>query len=198
MDVTGQYYLCGDKEVGSELRLRPDGTFEFTLVYGLADFWGSGTWKAVDGVVILNSSPAQRKDAYTLMKSKADKDGETRVKVMGESVNSNLRTPGGRPTEDQDLYFLVPGAKGVEGRTDSEGVAVFPASPEKRAVMFVVRVYGFQSPVFELAPDKHSFIFEVHWNALTGWVFKDERLRVDSGALIKKRSPDAPEMRYVK
>ena len=42
-DMTGPYYLRGIMEVGSELLLRPDGTFEFMLSYGAADYWGRGT-----------------------------------------------------------------------------------------------------------------------------------------------------------
>ena len=44
-DVAGHYVLRGVMEVGSELTLKPDGTFEYMLAYGAADYWSKGTWK---------------------------------------------------------------------------------------------------------------------------------------------------------
>jgi hypothetical protein len=38
-DLAGHYVLRGVMEVGSELLLKPDGTFEFMLAYGAADYW---------------------------------------------------------------------------------------------------------------------------------------------------------------
>jgi hypothetical protein len=42
----GHYYLNGVMEVGSELLLRPDGSFEFMLAYGANDQFGNGCWVA--------------------------------------------------------------------------------------------------------------------------------------------------------
>ncbi len=42
----GHYYLNGVMEVGSELLLKPDGSFEFMLAYGANDQYGKGCWVA--------------------------------------------------------------------------------------------------------------------------------------------------------
>lgn len=42
----GHYYLNGVMEVGSELLLKPDGSFEFRLAYGANDQYGKGCWVA--------------------------------------------------------------------------------------------------------------------------------------------------------
>ncbi len=42
--LAGHYYLNGVMEVGSELLLRPDGSFEFMLAYGANDQYGRGCW----------------------------------------------------------------------------------------------------------------------------------------------------------
>lgn len=42
--LAGHYYLNGVMEVGSELLLRPDGSFEFMLAYGANDQYGKGCW----------------------------------------------------------------------------------------------------------------------------------------------------------
>jgi hypothetical protein len=48
----GHYYLRGVMEVGSELLLKPDGSFEFMLAYGALDQYGKGCWR-VDGNRVL-------------------------------------------------------------------------------------------------------------------------------------------------
>ncbi len=40
----GHHYLEGVREVGSEILLRPDGTFAFMLAYGVNDQSGRGCW----------------------------------------------------------------------------------------------------------------------------------------------------------
>ena len=40
----GHYYLNGVMEIGSELLLRADGSFEFGLAYGANDQYGKGCW----------------------------------------------------------------------------------------------------------------------------------------------------------
>jgi hypothetical protein len=42
--LAGHYYLRGVMEVGSELLLRKDGSFEFMLAYGANDQYGKGCW----------------------------------------------------------------------------------------------------------------------------------------------------------
>ncbi len=40
----GHYYLNGVREVGSEILLKRDGSFEFMLAYGANDQYGRGCW----------------------------------------------------------------------------------------------------------------------------------------------------------
>jgi hypothetical protein len=42
--LAGHYYLNGVMEVGSELLLKPNGSFEFMLAYGANDQHGKGCW----------------------------------------------------------------------------------------------------------------------------------------------------------
>jgi hypothetical protein len=50
--LAGHYYLNGVMEVGSELLLEPDGSFEFALAYGALDQYGKGCWR-VEGDRVL-------------------------------------------------------------------------------------------------------------------------------------------------
>ena len=55
-DLSGHYVLQGVMEVGSELLLKPDGSFEYMLAYGAADYWAKGTWRQEGNAVVLHSS----------------------------------------------------------------------------------------------------------------------------------------------
>lgn len=65
--VGGHYYLQGVTEVGSELRLRDDGRFEWFLAYGAMDQTARGRWSERDGRVVLTTErPAPDGDPFRL------------------------------------------------------------------------------------------------------------------------------------
>lgn len=55
--VEGHYFLEGVMETGSELLIRPDGRFQFYLVYGALDLFADGTWQKSGNTVVLTSDP---------------------------------------------------------------------------------------------------------------------------------------------
>ncbi|MGX8009933.1 hypothetical protein ACVDG8_013670 [Mesorhizobium sp. ORM8.1] len=61
--LTGHYYLRGVMEVGSELLLKKDGSFEFALAYGANDQYGKGCWVKKGSTVEV--IPAGRRSAST-------------------------------------------------------------------------------------------------------------------------------------
>jgi hypothetical protein len=54
--VPGTYYLRGEREVGSGIRLRPDGTFIYEMSYGNVDEAAHGNWEVRDGHVVLSTA----------------------------------------------------------------------------------------------------------------------------------------------
>src|SRR6516165_11373588 len=83
-DAAGHYGLRGVMEVGSELLLKPDGTFEYMLAYGAADYWAKGTWKRDGNSVILHSA-GKEEEPFRLLRSDAGKPGRIRMWVMGNN-----------------------------------------------------------------------------------------------------------------
>lgn len=57
--VAGHYYLEGVMEVGSEILLRPDGSFAYMLEYGALDKEASGCWSLTGQKVSLVSASSQ-------------------------------------------------------------------------------------------------------------------------------------------
>lgn len=54
-NLAGHYYLSGVTEVGSELLLKQDGSFNWAMSYGAMDQQSEGTWKLQNGKVVLTS-----------------------------------------------------------------------------------------------------------------------------------------------
>ncbi|MCI4590094.1 hypothetical protein MOK15_08300 [Sphingobium sp. BYY-5] len=52
-DRSGHYYLQGVMETGSELLLRPDGSFQWYLSVGALDLVAEGGWSEQNGAVVL-------------------------------------------------------------------------------------------------------------------------------------------------
>src|SRR5258707_15455356 len=83
-DAAGHYILKGVMEVGSEVLLKSDGSFEYMLAYGAADYWAKGTWRHENNSVVLNC--AGRKEApFRLLRSEAGKPGRIRLWVISKN-----------------------------------------------------------------------------------------------------------------
>jgi len=186
-DVAGHYVLSGVMEVGSELMLKPDGTFEYMLAYGAADYWAKGTWQKDDNAVILHST-GKEEPPFKLLRSEEGKPGSIHVWVLGQN---------GKGVANIDVG-LEAGEQKLEARTDSDGVAVFPDSPNAHAVTFEVRVYSLKAGPFPIDAAKKDFYFEINGETITQVFFKDERLAIDKGGLVMLHWDPTKPMHYVK
>jgi hypothetical protein len=186
-DMAGHYVLHGVMEVGSELLLKPDGKFEFMLAYGAADYWAKGTWSRDGNAVVLHSA-GKEEAPFRLLRSEAGKPGRIRVVVLGQN---------NKGVENIDVHLLTAG-KTLDGRTDSDGAAVFPDDAKAHAVAFEVPVYQIATKPYEIDPKNKDFYFEINGDAITQVLFKDERLAIDGSTLVMKHWDPKEPMRYVK
>jgi hypothetical protein len=185
-DRSGHYYLQNVREVGSELLLKPDGSFEFMLSYGAADYWGKGTWRGQGNAVVLNSAPDKHAPPFRLLRSAATEAAAIHIHVLA---------PGGQAVPNIEVVLLT--EKGnLPATTGSDGVAEFPKTNPARSAAFLVGVYNLSTKPFDLNPAHDDFTFEINGNAISEMRFTDERLTLDGKALVMHR-PDQ-EMRYVK
>jgi hypothetical protein len=186
-DLAGHYVLSGVMEVGSELLLKPDGTFEYMLAYGAADYWAKGTWRHQGDAVILNSA-GKEEAAFRLLRSEAGKPGRIRVWVMGKNGYGVANIRVALKAADQHL----------EATTDSDGAAVFPDAKGARAVSFEVRVYSVQAGPFDGSAPDRDFYFEINGDAITQVLFKNERLAIEDKGLVMKHWNEGKPMHYEK
>jgi hypothetical protein len=186
-DVGGHYVLHGVMEVGSELLLKSDGSFEYMLVYGAADFWAKGTWRHQDNSVVLTS--AGKKEApFRFLRSEAGTPGKICVWVMGKDGHGVENIQVALQTVDQHF----------EATTTSDGAAVFPGVANARAVAFEVPVYSLKAGPFEIKPSDNDFYFEINGDAITEVLFQDEELAIDGKDLVMKYWNAEQPMRYEK
>ncbi|WEF32900.1 hypothetical protein [Pseudoduganella chitinolytica] len=82
--LPGHYYLHGMTAVGSELLLKPDGSFQWSLSYGADDQMATGTW-AVTGkdITLTSAQPAQ---APTFRNFSEDDYGRTKPAEPGSWI----------------------------------------------------------------------------------------------------------------
>jgi hypothetical protein len=185
-DLAGNYVLHGVMEVGSELTLKPGGSFEFMLAYGAADYWAKGTWRHEAGDVILQSSGKEQKP-FRLLRSEAGKPGRIRVCVIGQN---------GKGVEN--IHVDLAADKHYQANTDADGAAVFPDAAKAHAVSFEVLVYSLEAGPFEIDSAHKDFYFAINGDAISQVLFKDEHLAIDGASLIMKHWGEDHPMRYEK
>ena len=186
-DVAGHYILRDVMEVGSELLLKSDGSFEYALTYGAADYWAKGTWRQEDNRVVLNCA-GTKKAPFRFLRSEVGKPGKICIWVIGENSRGVENIQVALQTDDQHF----------EATTTSDGAAVFPDVANARTVTFEVPVYSITAGPFEIRPPNHDFYFEINGDAITQVFFKDEELAIDGKDLVMKYWSHEQPMRYEK
>jgi hypothetical protein len=186
-DLAGHYVLHGVMEVGSELWLKPDGTFEYMLAYGAADYWAKGTWRHEGNAIILQSTGKQEAP-FRLARSEAGNTGKIRVWVKGQN---------GQGVENIQVQLRA-GDKHLQATTTADGSAVFPDLADAREVSFDVEVYSVQAGPFKIDPSNKDFYFEINGDAIQQVLFKNEPLSIDGTTLVMKHGDNPGPMRYQK
>jgi hypothetical protein len=171
-DLSGHYVLRGVMEVGSELLLKPDGSFEYMLAYGAADYSAKGTWRRDQDFVVLNTS-GKEAPPFRLLRSAASK---------AQGIRVWIKAPNGQPVPHIEVALRT--ATGAsEQSTGGDGAAIFPEARSARSVVLSVPVYSLKWGPFDVNPAHNDFYFEINGEAITQVRFKDERLKIDGKTL---------------
>ena len=138
--LPGHYYLQGVREVGSELVLSEDGSFDYLMSYGAVDISASGAWRSDGKQVYLDTPPLQPFSALAGVRAggePARPDNLTvRVYYQGRLVRADVAM-----SSASDDYAGAPreseGEDGVSAPVASAGelraLAVFVPLPSARA-----------------------------------------------------------------
>ena len=186
-EASGYYVLVGVHEVGSELMLKRDGTFEYVFIYGAADYHAKGKWRQDGNAVVLTADGAGEKP-FRMTNATKGPAGEFRVFVKG---------PNGRGVEHIDVAVKTSNGM-VEGRTNADGVARFADVAGVRAVALRVPVYDVEDGPYDVGAGQTELTFEINGEAITQVPFKDERLAMAEGGLEMRFWNRDRVMRYRK
>ena len=169
---TGHYVLENAHEMGSELVLKPDGEFEYTLAYGAADYMATGKWHVKNDTVILDTKMPEG-PPLKILESTMERTPDVRIWIKGRN---------GRPIPNLDVELKS--AKGeATARTDSDGMALFPATNGVKSAVVHITVYHYDTPPLVLNPAHNTFTLEINGDFITAVPFKGEVLRAKGDTL---------------
>ncbi len=187
-DLAGRYVLRGMGEAASELLLKSDGSYEFALTYGAADWDSKGKWIERDGIVYLNSDSQEQQPPFRLLHSHASKSGLVRIRI---------HTPQGGGVPNVEVGLFTNKGKHV-GSTDSNGVAAFSTSDMPQSAAFRIRAYHLETELYELNHSHDNFTFVIDEDAVRFLRFTDERVTPKGDMLILHFWGPDQEMQYVR
>jgi hypothetical protein len=186
--MAGHYYLQGVQEAGSELRLHPDGRFEYFLAYGAYDEQATGTWSVQGGRVLLNTAGNSAPPRFSLKQSASKPENPLTILVQDSK---------GRGLAAVEVYIDYGDGNPETGYTQEYGWQARAPRGRARAIGLGVRMYNLEPQWFQVAgrPDNY-YVFEFSPGDLGRAHFRNLPLTPDNGDLLMER--EGRKLRYVK
>jgi hypothetical protein len=170
--VAGHYVLENAHEMGSDLVLKPDGQFDYTMTHGAADYRATGKWHIAGETVVLNSKLVEG-TPFKLLRSADLRSPDLRVWVTGLN---------GKAVANLDVTMTA--AEGEsKARTDRDGMALFPGVSNPKSVVIHVPVYDKDSSAIAVNSSHTDFYIELNGDALATVPFRGEVLKINGDAL---------------
>ena len=158
-DWAGHYFPSGPHEVGPDLLLRPDGTFEWMLAYGALDQLASGRWQREgDGIVLqADATPARQVFAMQPMRAWSAADGGR------DGIGVRVGDPRtGRHFARIGVVFSFDDGTTIEADTDDDGYAATPRGKAKlQRIVLSLPDPQFPAETFAVTA-KGDGVFEFH------------------------------------
>jgi hypothetical protein len=174
--VAGSYCLQGVHEVGSCMRLSPDGKFEYFLAYGAYDETAEGTWRVANGAVVATTPPYDKRPTFAFKRMQASEAGAFDVIVEAQN---------GQPIAGVDVGVTCDGATKSAGVTQADGFAVDCKSAPS-AISLGLGMFGIAPQSIDVAAppgNDNGYVFGFTAGDLGKKRFTDVPLRVDGDAL---------------
>lgn len=118
--VAGHYYLQGVREVGAELLLKTDGSFQWSMSYGAFDQFAQGRWTQNHDTVELHSGQLTRAPHFRLFR---EDELRTRPAEAGSWV-AIVGMHGVGPMAGVDVTFESQSGKRVSALSQPNGDAI--------------------------------------------------------------------------
>lgn len=128
-EISGHYWLQNVREVGGELLLRPDASFEWSLSYGAIDQYARGKWQLKDGKVELQAGRAEGSPVFRLFG-----EDELRIRKPAETGSwvAIVGMPRVGPAAGMEVQFESATGKHWRAVTDRNGDAIVQVAEAER------------------------------------------------------------------
>lgn len=199
--LPGTYYLSGVPEVGSQLLLQANGTFQWALMYGAVDASAEGTWRLKNQILTLTAAQPDREPVF-----RAFAEGELNVRLRPRSGTwvAIVGIPRVAPAPGMAVRFEARSGKSAEAVSNANGDAVVNMPAGETWVRAGLRRQGSAAPwqwlpvpaaraqarIAGFAPDSTA------WFRTPG--FKSMQLKVEPKGLAIVSSEDGLSGTYVK
>ncbi len=174
--LAGSYCLQGMHEVGSCIRLSPDGKFEYFLAYGAYDETAEGTWRVADGAVVVTTPAYDKRPTFSFKRMQASEAGAYDVIVEAQN---------GQPIAGVDVGVTCDGATKSAGVTQAGGFAVDCKSAPS-VISLGLGMFGIAPQSIDVAAPRDNdkaYVFGFTAGDLGKKRFADVPLRVNGDAL---------------
>jgi hypothetical protein len=140
----GDYRLEGQPDEASEIRLRSDGRFDYSMAAGALDERAQGRWTRVGDSLRLTTEPKPVPRHFDLAAA---------ARAAGAPLTVKVVSPGGEGIAGVDLRVGFADGPAVEGYTQEDGWTLSGEEKrEPRWIELAVAMYGLASPRFAVDP----------------------------------------------
>jgi hypothetical protein len=176
-DLPGTYN-GSQMEVGTELRLDPDGRYQYYLAYGALDETSEGTWTADGDAIVLTSDPFKA-PAFELVRTRPGK---------GAMLDVTLDVPKGLDLQFFSALLVMPDRSATEASFDG-GALHIPVAGANHPTQFVLglEIYDVRSDLYDIPPNTRAMHFRFVPNELGKVAFDHQRLTRDGDAFVLER-----------
>lgn len=157
--LPGHYYLEGVTEVGSELLLKEDGSFEWMLAYGSLDQMASGSWSASgDAVTLVTSAPTGPEPTFTSFSERDLKALSTESMREDGQWMVLVGIPQAGAMADVEVTFVAKSGKTASAVTSEQGDASVSMPATETWTRVGLRRKGGKADVqwIDMPPDRAS------------------------------------------
>lgn len=168
--IIGQYQLTGVMGTASGFNFKADSTFDFFYSYSAINRNGSGTYRAEDSHLMLNSSPRSEKD-FNLACSRHNSYESFIIKIIDID-----------PVMKRYVSCCIVTEDGlIRKKTDELGVAHFPKK-KVDSILLIHLLFPDRTSIFKITDSSHNYfefavnpsIVNVHFNNLILKMDNDE------------------------
>jgi hypothetical protein len=183
--LAGTYCLTGVMEVGSCIRLLPDGRFKYFLAYGAYDEDAEGTWRIDGGQIVFDSPAYDRRAAFAFKRTQ---------QAEGDAFDIIVESRAGRAMRGIDVSVICSGRTAHAGVTGAVGFKIECAEAPTH-VLLGLSMYGVPSQTIEVAAQagaNKAYVFEFDAGDLGRKRFASQRFVLEGGTHLITVYGDTP------